>query len=86
MGVGGVWCVRASPFHEEGRGAHGRWPKARGEGPGTGGVSCRGGAGVSLLKLKGRGHAVVEVEGARAGRAVVVGAWRWFEVEVSGVR
>jgi hypothetical protein len=35
---------------------------------------------VSLLKLKGRGHAVVEVEGVGAGRVAVVGAWRWFEV------
>jgi hypothetical protein len=36
-----------------------------------------------LLKLKGRGHAVVAAEGARAacaGRAAVVLAGRWFEV------
>ena len=32
-----------------------------------------------MLKLNGRHHAVVEVEGARAGRAAVVGAWRWLE-------
>ena len=35
--------------------------------------------GVPLLKLKGRDHAVVEVKGARAGRAAVVGALRWLE-------
>ena len=50
------------------------------KGPGGFVVEVVGALGVSLLKLKGRGDAVVEVEGARAGRAAVVGAWRWFEV------